>query len=109
MATLDKDGYEILSQETRGLPLRHLRQRTRDDDIRDIIRREMSRMADDAGEESFEEADDFEVGDDYDPTSPYEEQFDYPEPVEPPAQEPTSTSPDQQEAPPADAGGEATD
>ena len=33
----------------------------------------------------------------------------YPEPIEPPAQEPTSTSPDQQEAPPADAGGEATD
>ena len=109
MATLDKDGYEILSQETRGLPLRHLRQRTRDDDIRDIIRREMSRMADESGEESFEEADNFEVGDDYDPASPYEEHFDYPEPIEPPAQEPTSTSPDQQEAPPADAGGEAAD
>ena len=104
MATLDKDGYEILSQETRGLPLRHLRQRTRDDDIRDIIRREMSRLADESGEESFEEADDFEVGDDYDPSSPYEEQFDYPEPA------PVEASDiDEQEAPPADAGGEATD
>ena len=104
MATLDKDGYEILSQETRGLPLRHLRQRTRDDDIRDIIRREMSRLADESGEESFEEADDFEVGDDYDPSSPYEEQFDYPEPA--PVE---ASDTDKQEAPPADAGGAATD
>ena len=107
MATLDKDGYEILSQETRGLPLRHLRQRSRDDDIRDIIRREMSRLADDAGDESFEEDDDFEVGDDYDPTSPYEEQFDYPEPVELPAQEPPPPLPDQPGGPVED--GEAAD
>lgn len=32
----------------------------------------MSRLAEEAHMETFEEADDFEVGDDYDPQSPYE-------------------------------------
>lgn len=32
--------------------------------------------AEEAGDDTFEEADDFDVGDDYDPTSPYEVDFD---------------------------------
>lgn len=106
MATLDKDGREILDQTLKALPLRHLRQRTRDDEIRDIIRRELSAKASEEGEETFEEADDFDVGDDYDPTSPYEEQFDYPEPEEP--SQPLEPSVPDQQGDPAE-GGEAAD
>lgn len=43
-----------------------------------FVRTELSRRAQDAGHETFEEADDFEVGDDYDPKSPYEVDDDLP-------------------------------
>lgn len=53
--------------------------------IRDMVRREMSLQAEDEEMETFEESDDFEVGDDYDPTSPYEEQFEPEDPWPPTA------------------------
>lgn len=50
--------------------------------IRDMVRREMSQTAQAEGAESFEEADDFDVDNDdmYDPATPYEEVF---EPTQP--------------------------
>lgn len=76
MAHLDERGREVLDQTPTAIPLKHLRQRNRDDDIRAMIREELSRQSAESGQESFEEADDFDVGDDYDPTSPYEDLFD---------------------------------
>lgn len=47
------------------------------DQIREMVRNErLQRELDQAGYETFEEADDFDVGDDFDPTSAYEEHFD---------------------------------
>lgn len=47
--------------------------------IREMVRSETLRQAaEDAGAETFEEADDFEVGDDWDPRSPYENEWDTP-------------------------------
>lgn len=76
MATLDNNGREILDQTPRAIPLRALRNRNRTEDLRALVRQEMSRLAQEQGHESFEEADDFEVGDDFDPDSPYELGFD---------------------------------
>ena len=42
-----------------------------DEEIRRIVRTEMSRQAESQGQETFQEADDFDIGDD-DPPSPYE-------------------------------------
>lgn len=44
--------------------------------IRAMVRAQMSEQAREQGDESFEEADDFEVGDDFDPSTPYEDVFD---------------------------------
>lgn len=77
MAKLDEHGREVLDQTPRAIPLKHLRSRSsRDEDIRALIRQELSLRAEEQGHETFEEADDFEVGDDYDPESPYEMMFD---------------------------------
>lgn len=43
--------------------------------MRDMIRRELSQAAQDQGLETAEEADDFDVDDDYDPQSPFEHDF----------------------------------
>lgn len=40
-----------------------------------ILSEKLAREALEAGQETFDEADDFNVGDDYDPSSPYEEVF----------------------------------
>lgn len=57
------------------------------DRIRQIIRHEMFRRAEDSEHETFEEADDFELDDGETWISPYEENFE-PEPSEPPSPEP---------------------
>lgn len=44
--------------------------------VRRLVRYEMSQEAANQGQETFEEADDFDVGDDFDPSSPYELNFD---------------------------------
>lgn len=74
MSMLDEKGYEIPDQTPVAVPVRM--QRYERDHIREIIRQEMSRQAEDQGFETWEESDDFDVGDDFDPISPYEEQFD---------------------------------
>lgn len=50
------------------------------DDIREMVRTEMSRRAEDGGFDSFEDAEDFDIDDEYDPTTPFEQYFD-PTPV----------------------------
>lgn len=74
MTGLDEKGWEIPDQTPVAIPVRI--QRYERDHIREIIRQELSRQAEDDGFETWEDADDFDVGDDFDPYSPYEEEFD---------------------------------
>lgn len=76
------------------------------EEMKRFIRSEMSRQAAEAGQESFEEADDFDVGDDDEIVSPYEmvelkEEF----PVFPPNAEgaggPAGPTPEPQASPPS--------
>lgn len=67
--------HEKLDDTPVAIPLKFKAVETSTERMRRIIREEMSRAAEDAGHETFEEADDFDVGDDYDPTSPYEMTF----------------------------------
>lgn len=71
MAHLDENGHEVVSDQPRSAPVR-IRARSYYDSMRDFIRQEVSRQAQQQGHESFEEADDFDVGDDYEPSSKYE-------------------------------------
>lgn len=67
----DAKGFEYPDPTPMAIPA-HLRlPETLQDTMRRLIRVEMSKQAVEAGQESFEEADDFEVDDD-DPISPYE-------------------------------------
>lgn len=75
---LTADGREKASSTPVAPPIGYIKQPSMVENIRDMVRREMSIAAAEAGMETFEEADDFEVGDDYDPRSPYEELFDPP-------------------------------
>lgn len=57
-------------------PVGYTRSPTIAEQLRTMVRSEQLRAhADQAGMDTFEEADDFDVGDDYDPRSPWEEQF----------------------------------
>lgn len=76
MATLDERGHEILDSSSVAIPVKFTRPPTMSEQIKALIRGEMSRQAEDTGLETFEEADDFDIGEDYDPTSPYETNFD---------------------------------
>ena len=59
-----------------AVPVRFSRPANLTEQIRAVIRGELSRQAGNQGHESFEEADDFDVDDDYDPRSPWELNFD---------------------------------
>lgn len=70
------------------------------DRVRDMVRREMSKAADEQGFETFEEADDFDVDDDAELKSPYELVFQpepdgpkYPEPEKDPVPSPKPPEP----------------
>lgn len=65
---------EVLDPTPVAIPLKYTRMSRHNETIRQMIRSELSRVAEDAGHETFEEADDFEI-DDLDPTSPYEQEF----------------------------------
>lgn len=74
---LDAKGRELPDPVPMAPPVGYQRQPTLTERIREMVRGEHVRLAAlQAGQETFEEADDFEVGDDFDPTSPYEEVFD---------------------------------
>ena len=71
------DGLEIVDSRPMAPPVGYKKQPSMVDHIRELIRSEKLRLAaEEAGHESFEEADDFDVGDDYDPSTPYEADFD---------------------------------
>lgn len=65
---------EVLDLTPVAIPLKYTRMSQHNETIRQLIRSELSRVADAKGYESFEEADDFNV-EDLDPSSPYENEF----------------------------------
>lgn len=75
MSKLNEQGWEVPDQTPVAVPA-YIKKWDQRDSIREMIREQLSREMQDAGFESWEDADDFDVGDDYDPNSPYEEQFD---------------------------------
>lgn len=78
---LDTHGHEIPDPTPVEPPIGYVKQPSLAEQIRQaILSDRLKREAEEAGLETFEEADDFNVGDDYDPSSPYEETF---EPVVP--------------------------
>lgn len=77
---LTPDGSAIIPDPTPiAPPLGYVKQPSITERIRDMVRSEhLRRAAEEAGAETFEEANDFDVGDDFDPHSPYEEVFEPP-------------------------------
>lgn len=81
-ALYDEKGREIPDPTPMSLPAGWDRPESLTDQIKRLIRVQMSREAFDAGHESFEEADDFEVDEDPDPVSAYEVRELVPEPLQ---------------------------
>lgn len=76
------DGREYLDPTPIAPPIGYTRTKSLAEQIRDMVRSEnLRQLAEAAGHESFEEADDFDMPDGNDPTSPYEEDFDPPSPA----------------------------
>lgn len=73
---LDEQGREIIDPVPMAPPVGFTHEPSMIDQVRAMIRGEHSRLAQEAGAETFDEADDFDVGDDYDAGTPYEEVFD---------------------------------
>lgn len=77
MAVLNERGHELLDATPVARAVEFRRPPTLQEQIRALVRGELSRQAQEQGQESFEEADDFDVDDDsYDPRSPWELNFD---------------------------------
>lgn len=72
MAKYDAQGREIPDQTPVEIPPHLARVVTRHEQMKAYIRAELSRLAAEEGEETFEEADDFDVDEDPDPLSAYE-------------------------------------
>lgn len=64
------DGQELPDPTPVAPPVGYKKQPSMADIIREQVR--LAKLAEEAGVETFEEANDFEVGDDFDPDSPYE-------------------------------------
>lgn len=76
LSLLSPKGQEIPDSQPAAPSVKATRARSIRENMLEIIRSERFRTAmEEAGEETFEEADDFDVDDDYDPSSPYEEFF----------------------------------
>lgn len=73
---LNKRGHEVLDSTPVALPVGFKRPLSLNEQIRRLVKNELSNRAAAVGAESFEEADDFDCEDDFDPKSPYEEVFD---------------------------------
>lgn len=69
---LTDDGCEILDDTPVALPVRFKRPESLVAQVQRLVAGEMSRLAEQAGYESFDEADDFDVGDEDDLRSQYE-------------------------------------
>lgn len=72
MAKYDAQGREIPDPTPIDVPLNWKRPQPLNEIIKQLIRTEMSRQAQESGHETFEEADDFEVDDDPIPLSEHE-------------------------------------
>lgn len=69
---LDSRGHEVVSNVPVELPVGARRPESLVEQIKRMVRHELSQAGAAQGFETFEEADDFDVGDDYDPKSPWE-------------------------------------
>ena len=76
MAKLNENGHEVLDPTPLALPAGFKRPEPLADMMRRLVRTELSRRAEDAGLETFEESEDFDVDDDSLPGTPFEEFFD---------------------------------
>lgn len=74
---LDENGHEVLDPTPIAPPIGYTRTPSLAEQIRSMVRSEkLAQAARDAGQETFEEADDFDIGEDYEPDSPYQANFD---------------------------------
>lgn len=77
MPSFNSRGHEVLDQTPLEMPMQWHRPPTLEEQIKSFVRRELSMRADQAGQETFQEADDFDIDDDpIDPSSPWELHFD---------------------------------
>lgn len=102
MARLNDKGHELLDDTPMAIPLRGYRPESLQDQIRRMVRHQLSEHAAARGAETFEEADDFDVDDDFDPHSPWELNFD-----QDVAPLPSKAQPKSPEAPASPTGGAA--
>lgn len=81
-AVLDKAGNEVGDPVPMAPPLHMTRPLSLSEQIKQMVRRELSEVAHNQGFETFEESDDFDIDDDpLDPQTPYEAVFDPPPPA----------------------------
>lgn len=73
---LDENGHEVPDQEPVHIPAGFRRPESLAEQVQRLVRGAISRQAELAGHESFEEAEDFDVDDESEPTTPYETFFD---------------------------------
>lgn len=76
MPRLDEFGVEILDTTPVSLPTGFRKPETLQEQVARLVRNQVSREAEEAGYESFDEADDFDVEDEFDPSTPFETVFD---------------------------------
>lgn len=75
-AKLNERGHELLDPTPLELPVGFKRPESLEEQIRRLVRVNISRQAEQEGYETFEDADDFDVGEDEDPRTPFEMDFD---------------------------------
>lgn len=73
---LDKFGHEVPDPTPLSLPSGFRRPETLQEQVRRLVRTQLSQAAAEQGEETFEESEDFDVDDDFDPSTPFEVFFD---------------------------------
>ncbi len=73
---LDKNGHEVPDPSHMEIPLGFRKPETLAQQVQRLVRTNVSREAQAAGMETFEESEDFDVDDEMDPHAPYEEHFD---------------------------------
>lgn len=90
MFAYTREGRRVIGKEypnpiPNEAPLGFVEQKPLHEQIRDMVKNEMSRQAEAEGFETLEEADDFDVDDDFDPGTPFELPFepDVPWPADP--------------------------
>lgn len=73
---LDEHGREVPDPTPLRIPGGFKRPETLQEQVARLVRGSISREAEDAGFETFEESEDFDVDDDFDPRTPFEVVFD---------------------------------